>query len=107
MKSKSNSSITIVAILAVVLFGLMLVLNPDMDAFSKYYQKRAEAQAGQATSGILGNIVSGVAKGLAGATAGTLFTRSNKGLFSTFTMGSADDPVERYLGILGFFIKTK
>lgn len=80
---KGIKSIVTVAIIGAVLF----FTNPTKDDFGKYYQDKQNG---------------------VGAFAKLVSSRSDMKLFSTFTIGPAKKPLERYIGLAKFvFIKIK
>ncbi len=95
-----------ILVIALLVGGLLFALNPSMDDFGAFYQKKAEKEAAQSVSGGLGKLVAGMAKGAA-SLAANAYTRKDFVLFSTYTLGKASDPSERYLGVAKIFIKVK
>jgi hypothetical protein len=95
-------------IVLIALLGLLFALNPDMDDFASYYQKRVAASTAKSTGGgTIGKALSSAAGGLASFSAKNLFERQNLFLASTYTLSSRNTAQEQYLGIAKIFIPIK
>lgn len=102
-KRRIGSLLVLVAVLV-----LLYTLNPSMDDFSSYYQKRiAASTAKNVGESSFGRALSNVAGGLASFSAKNLFVRKDLLLGSTYTLSSQNKVQEQYLGIAKLFIPLK
>jgi hypothetical protein len=91
---------TVKTIVSLAVIGAALYFtNPTMTDFGSYYErKQVAASQKKGVGGVLGDIVKAVAQSGANLAVKIGFKREDKMLFSTYTLGSASKPSERYLG---------
>lgn len=94
-------------IMIVLVIGAVLYfMNPSSDDFSAYLQTRAQSEAKSNSSVEAEKIAMAIAGKVAGGVA-LLYKRADHVFYSTFTLGPASKPSERYLGVAKLFIKIK
>jgi hypothetical protein len=82
--------------------------NPDMSDFGKYYENKQVAASQKGVTGVIGDIVKAVAQSGADLVVKAGFKRTDMKLFSVYTLGSTNKPVERYVGVLKMvFVEMK
>ncbi len=97
---------TIIALAA--LGALLYVTNPTMADFGSFYEKKQVAASQQGVKGVMGDIAKALAQSGADLVVKVGFKRSDKLLFSVYTLGPDNKPTERYLGVLKMaFIELK
>jgi hypothetical protein len=97
------------SIILLAAFGAVFYYtNPSMADFGRYYEKKQVAASQQGVKGVLGDIVKAVAQSGADLVVKVGFKRSDKLLFSVFTLGPSSKPTERYAGMLKMvFVELK
>jgi hypothetical protein len=95
-------------IILVAIGAVFYYTNPNMSDFGKYYENKKVAASQKGVPEVLGKFAKAVAESSADAIVKLGFKRSDKFLFSVYTLGPDKKPTERYLGMLKMaFIELK
>lgn len=106
MKNGFRALVGLAALIAVG--ALLYLLNPDIDDFAAYQQRRSSQAVSQSVGeGSLGQAISGAAGGLAALGARNLFERQDLLIASLYTRSLRGETMESYLGIAKLFIPLK
>jgi hypothetical protein len=82
--------------------------NPDMTDFGRFYENKQVAASQKGAKGVLGDIVKAVAQSGADLVVKAGYKRSDMKLFSVYTLGPSNKPIERYVGVLKMvFVEMK